>query len=311
VEYFNFFVKYSQRYVRKNIDLVLATLALISCLLIGGLGIYLIERSNVSAYNPLTQRTTEKWTYVNSVYFVAATLSTIGYGDLAPSDWRGRLFVIFLLIVGIVIYAFAIASYSRRIIRTAERGIKAFDNERIDPNVELSAWKKVKLWLRKQRRDVITLTIMGFWLLIGAAIFNASETYIDGSKWGYGNALYFCIITFTTIGYGDMHPRTEFGRVFFIFYSFIGLGLASLLLSDFFKRMSRRIQIIQDRKSVVLRDMSVSYAQHSELMKVIHASLDAVEIHSAHLDKEPEFQEIINRLEQFTHLLQERMDQVT
>jgi voltage-gated potassium channel Kch len=38
------------------------------------------------------------------------------------------------------------------------------------------------------------------------------------------DSLYFSVITLTTIGYGDFSPESTPGKVFTIFYIFIGLG---------------------------------------------------------------------------------------
>ncbi|KYG37989.1 transporter [Bacillus gaemokensis] len=39
------------------------------------------------------------------------------------------------------------------------------------------------------------------------------------------DALYFSVVTLTTVGYGDFSPQTDFGKIFTIFYICIGIGL--------------------------------------------------------------------------------------
>jgi len=43
--------------------------------------------------------------------------------------------------------------------------------------------------------------------------------------WTWLDALYFSIITLTTIGYGDFSPQTDMGKIFTIFYIVIGIGI--------------------------------------------------------------------------------------
>lgn len=39
------------------------------------------------------------------------------------------------------------------------------------------------------------------------------------------DALYFSVMTLTTVGYGDFTPQTDFGKIFTIVYSLVGIGL--------------------------------------------------------------------------------------
>ncbi|KAG8798130.1 hypothetical protein FRC17_007553, partial [Serendipita sp. 399] len=63
-----------------------------------------------------------------------------------------------------------------------------------------------------------------FWVL-GGLIFHLSE------KWSYGLSIYFCFTAFSTIGYGDVSPKTGPGRVCFIAWSLLGVGTMTILVS--------------------------------------------------------------------------------
>src|SRR5512147_799469 len=45
-------------------------------------------------------------------------------------------------------------------------------------------------------------------LLVGAFVYHLIE------GWDYLSALYFCVITLATIGFGDITPTTQLGRAF-------------------------------------------------------------------------------------------------
>ncbi|CAM3810661.1 potassium channel family protein [Alkalicoccus chagannorensis] len=39
------------------------------------------------------------------------------------------------------------------------------------------------------------------------------------------DALYFSVMTLTTVGYGDFTPQTDFGKIFTIVYTLAGIGI--------------------------------------------------------------------------------------
>ena len=66
-------------------------------------------------------------------------------------------------------------------------------------------------------RALLFLTVIV--LVSGTAFYASSE------GWSVLDALYFSVITLTTVGYGDLHPTTAFSKVFTIFYILVGIGL--------------------------------------------------------------------------------------
>lgn len=55
------------------------------------------------------------------------------------------------------------------------------------------------------------------WLGIGTVSYH----FIEG--WNWIQSLYFSTVTLTTIGYGDLHPTTDFSRLFTVFYIIFGV----------------------------------------------------------------------------------------
>ncbi len=76
---------------------------------------------------------------------------------------------------------------------------------------------------------VMGILILGTWF------------YARVEHWRLLDALYFTVTTLTTVGYGDFYPKSDAGKMFTIFYIFVGLGL----LSGFVVLLAERSGIIK------------------------------------------------------------------
>lgn len=65
------------------------------------------------------------------------------------------------------------------------------------------------------------LTSVGLLLLVGMVFYHNVE------GWSWLDALYFSLITLTTVGYGDFSPQTAGGKIFTMVYVVLGLGVLS------------------------------------------------------------------------------------
>ena len=73
-------------------------------------------------------------------------------------------------------------------------------------------------------------------LVVGVVIYH----WLEG--WSYLDALYFCVVSLATVGYGDFTPTTPLARLFTIIYLINGIGIL-LALFD-------RIRIVRARSLV-------------------------------------------------------------
>ncbi len=65
----------------------------------------------------------EGWQYLDAVYFITMTITTIGYGDLVPTTPEGKIFTIFLAFIGIALAFLLIASIGSYKQRTIDRHV--------------------------------------------------------------------------------------------------------------------------------------------------------------------------------------------
>ncbi|KAH8723600.1 hypothetical protein GQ44DRAFT_709765 [Phaeosphaeriaceae sp. PMI808] len=86
--------------------------------------------------------------------------------------------------------------------------------------------KKFKRWMALFW-SVTTFSIL--WC-VGAVVFWQAEK--DTQNMTYFQSLYFCYISLLTIGYGDLAPKSNAGRCFFVIWSLIAVPTMTILVSD-------------------------------------------------------------------------------
>jgi voltage-gated potassium channel len=60
----------------------------------------------------------EGWSILDSLYVTAQTVTTVGFGDLAPRTLRGRLFATFFMMVGVGIVLYSLTSAVQSIVQS-------------------------------------------------------------------------------------------------------------------------------------------------------------------------------------------------
>jgi potassium channel subfamily K, other eukaryote len=78
----------------------------------------------------------------------------------------------------------------------------------------------------------LLLSVIAFGILwcVGAVVFWQCEKYTQGMT--YFQALYFCYVSLLTVGYGDLSPKSNAGKPFFIVWSLIAVPTMTILISD-------------------------------------------------------------------------------
>ena len=61
----------------------------------------------------------------------------------------------------------------------------------------------------------------------------SSVIYVHLEGWDFADALYFSVITISTVGYGDLTPVTAAGKLFTSGYIFVGAGFFFLAVGAF------------------------------------------------------------------------------
>ncbi len=90
------------------------------------------------------------------------------------------------------------------------------------------------IWALRRDRQFASLA-----LLAGVAIISGTGFYsvVEGLR--FVDALYFSVITLTTVGYGDFAPETDAGKLFTAVYALVGIGILLTFVTTLAGKMSQ------------------------------------------------------------------------
>lgn len=75
----------------------------------------------------------EKYTFVESLWQTVVTLSTVGFGELRPMSQSGKLFSVFLILVGFAAFGYSLTSLTRIIVEGEIKNV--FRNRKMEKNI--------------------------------------------------------------------------------------------------------------------------------------------------------------------------------
>ena len=81
--------------------------------------------------------------------------------------------------------------------------------------------------------------------------------YVNVEHWSLINAIYFCVVTLATVGYGDITPTTDVGKLFTVLYIIVGLSI----IGGFFATIGR---LIDPQRFLGLRSVAPDLSKEIE-----------------------------------------------
>eukprot|EP01039_Chlorochromonas_danica_P008141 gene8141-8981_t len=163
----------------------------------------------------------ENWTVTDSVFFMIVTLSTVGYGQPAPSDDNSRLFTIFVIIIGIFVIIVGVNDIIHNNL-TIVRNFLCKNNKQA-----VAAGMEVGDIYHYRRQLFYNFFIFSLWIVIGAAVVKHNE------DWSWTEGFYFIMETSSTVGYGDLHIKERSTKAFLCVYIIVSTIIIASMIKTF------------------------------------------------------------------------------
>ncbi|KAI0983258.1 hypothetical protein GJ496_011321 [Pomphorhynchus laevis] len=162
--------------------------------------------------------TNEQWNIAGSVLYAITVITAIGYGNITCKTVLGRTMTMLYALIGIplmIVFLAIIGSSFADAFRFIYSRVCCFYCRFIEKRTLIIEQQQDPFpWQHQQNNNshhhqnyteanvpiVVTLTLLIIYVLIGAYLFSHWE------GWSFIDGAYFCFITLSTIGLGDMVP---------------------------------------------------------------------------------------------------------
>eukprot|EP00816_Leptocylindrus_hargravesii_P004115 CAMPEP_0196804012 /NCGR_PEP_ID=MMETSP1362-20130617/3530_1 /TAXON_ID=163516 /ORGANISM="Leptocylindrus danicus, Strain CCMP1856" /LENGTH=280 /DNA_ID=CAMNT_0042175983 /DNA_START=54 /DNA_END=896 /DNA_ORIENTATION=- len=171
----------------------------------------------------------EDWPVLDALYFSVVTLTTVGYGDFYPTNQLSKLVFIFYALTGIAVFGMGLELLGETLAKRAKS---------TKDNPTASA-------LLGGKSNVIVTLVPFVMLTLGAYYQKGDE------DWTLVDALYFGVVTATTIGYGDMTTSSNAGKILGLLFIPVTVAAMTVFLGSIADRIAKSVDSSEDDDNTV------------------------------------------------------------
>ncbi|KAL7644360.1 UNVERIFIED_CONTAM: hypothetical protein RMT77_005187 [Armadillidium vulgare] len=206
------------------------------------------------------------WTWYNSFFFSFQTITTIGFGMMAPKTILGKSLLILYSLFGVPFNGIVFASLADLF---SKKFVKKIDNKRYE--------LKIMIVL-----DAILYLIPGLFIFF----ITPSLIFMIVEGWDYVSSMYYVFVTLNTIGFGDMvsgyvNLSTTLLWLYRIFiHAWIIFGLGYLLMiitfiqkalrSKHLRLLDRRVSKLKKQKKKQSENVQSDLEKLRSILKAIY-----------------------------------------
>jgi len=205
----------------------------------------------------------DDWTVIDAMYFTTTTFTTVGYGDLSPASSGQRIWGIVFVVLGVIILGgIALSIIFDRLFSLYEDVSKELE---LSQNMHYLNLFSGNMFHEdpKQKKTLCQEMLYQFFrsliLVMGLVIPALAIGYLEG--WTIVDSLYYCAMTATTVGYGDISPQRQETRLIAVFYLPLCVGVMAKILGKFSSiYMKRKAQ--ETERDFLNRELTVKDIKH-------------------------------------------------
>jgi voltage-gated potassium channel len=95
--------------------------------------------------------------------------------------------------------------------------------------VETPLWKLARSWVKKNLMMSVIGFLMAAWFVVGYFVYLFENSRADANIHSFADGLWWGVVTFLTVGYGDRYPVTVEGRLIAVFLMVTGVITMSIV----------------------------------------------------------------------------------
>jgi len=176
-------------------------------------------------------------TIIEAVYLLSQILTTVGYGDITPAYPMSQVLVAVNVIIALCLYGSLISEVVGLISEKFVDSIDGDGDEDQTHSQRAQAAAEFTLidWNNQKRRkvDYFTFQVAGAFFCFMAFIGVLFWHYYPGEEKTWLQAVYFSVITLSTVGFGALTATTPGGMVFGAFWMLFGVAALGATIGSF------------------------------------------------------------------------------